>query len=566
VTQTDNASIAPHVPSRAAGLGWLVLILATLYVCYFRSLGALGFVGPDEPRYAWVARALVETGDWVTPRLYGKPWFEKPALYYWGAALSFKLFGVSDVTARLPCAIAALLATLGMAWLGWRLYGAETARWLLLLLPTTVAMIGFSHAAATDMPFAAALTLAMICVAILLGLVRNGDTPILPRTPWLALLGFFLGLAVLAKGPAAIVLAGGAVFLWALLTKRWRDAFGCFHPVAIASFCLTALPWYVLCARRNPDFFRVFIIEHNFKRYLTLEFQHIQPFWFYVPILLLAIFPWTVLVLAPVKQILDFRGLSHPERTRLLFLLCWPAFTFLFFTASRSKLPGYVLPAVPPLVLLLTQAFAKTTEWTSQRLCGVALGASFIAAALVFLAASKRLPTYTDVEPSPLSTQIAVIAFFGGATIVLVGFLRHQKAALLLAVGVSLLLVERTNALLANIDRGLTARGSLAEAARIWPDFHLESAATWQLRRSLLYQLDFYAHSPLPEWTPSHSRPMWLFVEPGSEPKLRSLGFSCPNYRIYPAILCCKDSASVGGLGALGGLGSDGGLGSGANR
>ena len=146
---------------------------------------------------------MAETGDWVTPRLYGKPWFEKPPLFYWGAALSFKLFGVSEAAARLPSAISALLATLALAWLALRLYGAETARWLLLLLPTTVGMIGFSHAAATDMPFSGMLTIAMVCAAVVLGLTRNENSPILPRTPWLALIlfGFFLGLAVLAKGP-----------------------------------------------------------------------------------------------------------------------------------------------------------------------------------------------------------------------------------------------------------------------------------------------------------------------------------------------------------------------------
>ena len=277
-----------------ARIAWAVLILATLYVCYFSHLGAIGFVGPDEPRYAWIARDMAETGDWVTPRLYGKPWFEKPPLYYWGAAVCFKLFGVSETAARLPSAISALLGTLALAWLAWRLYGAETARWLLLLLPTTVGMIGFSHAAATDMPFTGMLTIAMVCAAVVLRLVPAGaggasSAPTDSSTPWAALilLGFFLGLAVLAKGPAGIILCGGAVFFWAIFTKRWRDASRLFHPVAIGAFCLTALPWYILCARRNPDFFRIFFIEHNFKRYLTPEFQHIQPFWYYGPILLL---------------------------------------------------------------------------------------------------------------------------------------------------------------------------------------------------------------------------------------------------------------------------------------
>src|SRR5436853_2393321 len=222
--------------STARQVGWATLIAATLCVCYFSHLGAIGFVGPDEPRYAWIARNMAETGDWVTPRLYAKPWFEKPPLYYWGAALCFRLFGVSEAAARLPSAISALLATLAIAWLAWRVYRAETARWVLLLLPTTVGMIGFSHAAATDMPFTGMLTVAMVCAAVL-GLTdanendgraqsRAAGTPLPGSRPhvWapLLLFGFFLGLAVLAKGPAGVILCGGAIFFWALFTKLWR--------------------------------------------------------------------------------------------------------------------------------------------------------------------------------------------------------------------------------------------------------------------------------------------------------------------------------------------------------
>src|SRR2546423_5192742 len=143
-----STEIAPQKEetSVAARVGWIALICVTLFVCYFSHLGALGFVGPDEPRYAWIARDMAETSDWVTPSLYGKPWFEKPPLFYWGAALSFKLFGVSEAAARQPSALFALFATLAMGWLASRLYGAETSRWLLLLLPSTVGMIGFSHA------------------------------------------------------------------------------------------------------------------------------------------------------------------------------------------------------------------------------------------------------------------------------------------------------------------------------------------------------------------------------------------------------------------------------------
>src|SRR5258708_3212284 len=301
---------------------------------------------------------MAETGDWVTPRLYGKPWFERPVLYSWGAALCSKLFGVSEAAARLPSAISALLATLALAWLALRLYGEETARWLLLLLPPPVGMIGFSHAAATDMPFSGMLTVAMVCAAVILDLTRNENTPVLPRTPWLALLllGFFLGLAVLAKGPAAIILSGGGSFFWALFTKRWREAFRLFHPAALLSFCITALPWYILCARRNPVFFRTFIIEHNFKRYLTPEFQHIQPFWFYGGILLIAFLPWAaILVWTSVAGVLRLVR-RRKCGSGMVFLLCWASFCIVFFSLSQSKLPGYILPGGPALGLSLALA------------------------------------------------------------------------------------------------------------------------------------------------------------------------------------------------------------------
>jgi len=130
-----------------------------LYVCFFSRLSALGFVGPDEPRYANVARAMLGSGDWVTPRLNGQPWLEKPALYYWAAAAAFRIFGVNEFAARLPSALAATLATLGLAWPALRLYGGKTAWYVLLLLPTSAGMFGFARAATTDMLFSSTLAL-----------------------------------------------------------------------------------------------------------------------------------------------------------------------------------------------------------------------------------------------------------------------------------------------------------------------------------------------------------------------------------------------------------------------
>jgi 4-amino-4-deoxy-L-arabinose transferase-like glycosyltransferase len=541
VTET-TAPIAKDLRTNtAARIGWAILILATLYVCYFGHLGAIGFVGPDEPRYAWIARDMAETGDWVTPRLYGKPWFEKPPLFYWGAALSFKLFGVSEAAARLPSAISALLATLVLAWLALRLYGAETARWLLLLLPTTVGMIGFSHAAATDMPFASMLTIAMVCAAVALGLTRNENTPILPRTPWLALIlfGFFLGLAVLAKGPAAIILSGGAIFFWALITKHWRDAFRLFHPAAIVSFCLTALPWYILCARRNSDFFRIFIIEHNFKRYLTPEFQHIQPFWYYVPIMLLAVLPWTLMLAGLVHDLRRPLEVGCWRMSPRLYFACWIAFTFAFYSASKSKLPGYVLPAIPPLGLLLSQSVSLRIRKIVQgsRWIGITSGTALFTIGV--LAALQ--------SDSSQFTSAALALVGGGLVSAVLGNLRRLSPCLV--IGVLAVIVAINLALSGTtgraIDSSVSARSALEAAQIVWNDYSTERSSTYKLQRSFQYSLNFYFHRELPEWSPNRAQPGWVYA-PGKEThELRDLGLSCPFNALRHAVIVCEDPGST---------------------
>jgi 4-amino-4-deoxy-L-arabinose transferase-like glycosyltransferase len=532
--------------SAAARIGWAILIIATLYVCYFSHLGAIGFVGPDEPRYAWIARDMAETGDWVTPRLYGKPWFEKPPLYYWGAAACFKLFGVSETAARLPSAISALLATLALAWLALRLNGAETARWLLLLLPTSVGMIGFSHAAATDMPFSGMLTIAMVCAAVILGLTRNENTPILPRTPWLALVlfGFFLGLAVLAKGPAAIILCGGAFFFWAIFTKRWRDAFRLFHPVAVAAFCLTALPWYILCARRNPDFFRIFIIEHNFKRFLTPEFQHIQPFWFYVPVLLVAFLPWTVLlsgaVIRAVKAHSPIRNI--PETS--WFFICWAGFCIAFFTISRSKLPGYVLPAIPGIGALLSHDLSRRLQQglTSARWACVEVALALIAMGVAAELEGGKIPFATDIYPAPTVSQFYVLMFLAGIAIGALAVLRRAQIALVIAAfALPIFLIFGTGNSW-TLDEGVSARPAALDALHHLTNADLDKATVYKLKRGLAFGLNFYLGRELQEWIPDNPQHSIIFTSFASAQELEKLGVQCGAYIAYPAVMICEAS------------------------
>ncbi|MBZ5702860.1 MAG: glycosyltransferase family 39 protein [Acidobacteriia bacterium] len=522
---------SPETPlRRAAKIGWGALIAATLYVCYFSQLGAIGFVGPDEPRYAWIARGMAESGDWVTPRLYGQPWFEKPVLYYWGGALSFKLFGVSEAAARLPSAVSALLATLALAWLAWRLYGAETARWLLLLLPTSVGMIGFSHAAATDMPFSGMLTIAMAAAAVILGLTRDTSDTSPQPTPWLALLafGFFLGAAVLAKGPAAVILSGGAVFFWAVFTRRWRDAFRLFHPAALAAFFATALPWYILCARRNPDFFRVFIIEHNFKRYLTPEFRHIQPFWYYLPIVALAVFPWTLLIVPMLgKAVKGLRAGSRPG-SRGILMLCWALFPIAFFSLSKSKLPGYILPAIPPLVLLACRSAMELLRSTSRR---SRWGLEWIALTPVFLALALLVSNFyehANFKPSPPhGYKYALLLIIIGETLALAALIgaRRRNAALLSSVLAVVLLVQAIEHWqLPTMDGYLTPRKTVRMVLAADPA--PQNVFTARMDRSWQYALNFYFHRELPEWTPASPTPSYVFASGAGLAALREHGIA----------------------------------------
>jgi 4-amino-4-deoxy-L-arabinose transferase-like glycosyltransferase len=543
-------------PTLLARIGWAVLIIATLYVCYFSHLGAIGFVGPDEPRYAWIARDMAETGDWVTPRLYGKPWFEKPPLLYWGAALSFKLFGVSDAAARLPSAISALLATLALAWLALRLYGAETARWLLLFLPTTVGMIGFSHAAATDMPFSAMLSIAMVAAAVVVGLGQGSNGSVVgdvaargalrpssgqasPSSTRVRLalvcFGFFLGLAVLAKGPAGIILCGGSVSFWAVFTKRWRDTFRLLHPAAIGAFCVTALPWYVLCARRNPDFVRVFIIEHNFKRYLTPEFQHIQPFWYYIPILLIALLPWTLLFLLFMKDAARlWRGTGWFNSPRLFFT-CWVIFPVLFFSMSKSKLPGYILPALLPLGLPMAHGISSHVVKTlrDDRWSTIGSGMTLIALGiLVFL----------QVEWIDLGSVSSVLTATG-LTMVMLGSLRRSCGALLLGVvglngAIALTLAGTTGQ---TLDQRLSSRPAITAAFKVWSNFSPEHSSTYNLQRSFQYSLNFYFHRELPAWSPDRAGSGWVFASGKQVIELRNQGLTCPFVALRRAVIVCED-------------------------
>jgi 4-amino-4-deoxy-L-arabinose transferase-like glycosyltransferase len=496
---------------------WTAIVAALVCVlCLFSNLGVIGLVGPDEPRYVWIARAMAETGDWITPRLYGVPWFEKPILYYWAAAIGFRLNLSPEWAARLPSAIAALLAALAIAWLGWKFYGVRDG-WSRtpavvapLIFSAGVAGIAFARAATPDMLFAASITLAMASCAGVQS--RNGELRSQAHVPAftpsrdlkaLALFGACLGLSVLAKGPAGLILAAGAVGLWALLTRKWYAVFRLAHPVAVSAFAVVALPWYFICALRNPDFLHVFILQHNFERYLTPLFQHKQPFWFFVPITIFALLPWTAFLLGCLPEVMELRRVKSWQSSPGLFFACWAIFPVVFFSFSQSKLPGYILPVIPPLALLASVGAIRAFEQRRRMALAIAAGTALVWIALaIYLLHTLTSAPLRQAFPNHVSLIVAIVIALTAVAALLV--FAGYRQNLLLAVGICCATVVAT-LLVANLiilpqlDPAISAR---PYAATLRNDLHPERIFTFELKRSWTYGLAFYFRRELPQWSP----------------------------------------------------------------
>jgi 4-amino-4-deoxy-L-arabinose transferase-like glycosyltransferase len=339
--------------------GWLLLLLATAIV-YFYGLGRAPLVGADEPRYAQVAREMYLRGDALTPTLGGHTWFEKPALVYWAAMAGYKLFGVSEWSARLGAACAGWLTVLLVGWTAKRVEEREgaRARWLQLAAgasaATSAGLIVFSRGVNFD------VFITMTVAGALASFFAADIETDARRKRWL-LAGFYawMGAALLAKGLIGIVLPVGVVGVYYLLRRRWPDVWksafwGLFITAGIAAL------WYApVVARHGTTFIDEFFIKHHFARYLSNKYHHPQPFWFYLAITPALVLPWSAFLASALYQARrwTWRGDDAASKLRL-FALAWLLFPLLFFSVSGSKLPGYILPALPGAALLAGERLA----------------------------------------------------------------------------------------------------------------------------------------------------------------------------------------------------------------
>ena len=369
-----------------------IFCAGVLYLTLFYQLGNLAFVGADEPRYARVGEEMNLKDEYITPTLDFRPWLEKPPLLFWIESASFRIFGVSERTARLPVAVLSLLCLLSLGSFLHRFAGMRTGILGVLILSTSGLFFVYARAASTDAPMVATFTMGLLGA---FWATRAGTL-----LPALAA-GVCLGLAVLAKGPVALILFLGVFGLYFLFLQsiRWSRS----QVLAMAAaFLLTSVPWFFLVWRTNGyAFVSTFWINHHLARFLTDIHHHTQPFWYYLPVLLLGFFPWVCFLPSSFRRVWEKRRSLDEDSVGLeLFLWLAVIVPFVFFSAGRSKLPGYVLPAVPPMAAL---AALQWNRWMDPE-AGLppALRNGFLAMGLVGLALSGALLWgFTSVYETP---------------------------------------------------------------------------------------------------------------------------------------------------------------------
>ena len=360
---------------------WLVLLLAVVAV-YFYGLGSAPLLGPDEPRYAQVAREMNARGDWVTPTLGGHTWFEKPALLYWLMMAGYSVFGVSEFAARFGSACAGVLTLLLIGWVGRRaeLTAGEWMRPFGLtcaaVMASSAGLLVFSRGASFDIVLTATVTASLACFFV--SEIERDER----RRRWL-LAGFYasVGLSLLAKGLVGIVIPAGVVGLYFVLRRRLP------HPLRLGLISGTlicaavAALWYApVIARHGQAFVEEFFVRQHFARYVSNKYHHPQPFYFYVPIMALLALPWTAFLaggLASLRE-LNWRAEDAPSKLRVL-AFAWLVVPVLFFSLSGSKLPGYVLPAVPGAALLAAERVLRYLRGGEGRLAMRLTGALALA-------------------------------------------------------------------------------------------------------------------------------------------------------------------------------------------
>jgi len=355
----------------------LLMLLAAFAIAWFCNLGYRHLAKSDEGRYAEIPREMVASGDWLTPRLNGFKYFEKPALQYWATAAAFSAFGATEWAARLWPGLAGFFGVLLVYWTGHRLSGPPAGLYGAAVAASAAMYVALGHMLTLDM----GLTFFMSAAVFAIALAQRDQASEADCRRWMLLAWAAAALAVLSKGLIGIALPAGAVALYVLVERDWKRLARLHIVRGGLLFLAITAPWFVTVSLANPEFFRYFFIHEHFERFLTREHGRYEPVWYFVPVVLVGIIPWIVSLFPALWSAWTRSPGAHFQSQR--FLLVWCAVVFAFFSASSSKLASYILPMLPALALIAGHYLASAGRRVALAHAAVAalLGIALIAAA-----------------------------------------------------------------------------------------------------------------------------------------------------------------------------------------
>lgn len=387
---------------------WTLLIVFALTLLYV--LGARTLVPPDEGRYAEMGREMFASGDWITTRLNGIKYFEKPPLQTWMNALTFSLFGVGEWQARLWTGLCGLFGVVLVGVAGARVFGARVGFYAALVLGSSFYWVACSQIDSLDMSLSAMMALALCALLV----AQRDDAGVAERRNWMLACWAGMALAVLAKGLIGVVLPGGVLVVYTLVARDW-GIWKRLHIVkGVLLFLLIAAPWFVLVGLKNPEQPHFFFIHEHFERFLLKEHHREAAWWIFFALLAGGSAPW-IGVLAQSLWTGARRGSDETGtfRPRLLTLV-WIVFITLFFTKSNSKLPGYILPVFPAVALLIGHYLDVGTR--RSRIVTAALAALFGVALLITVPFMEKIAKhpgeaamYAAYQPWVLAAGIVLL-------------------------------------------------------------------------------------------------------------------------------------------------------------
>ena len=402
---------------RSSWLRDILLILLVVGTLLGYGLGDRALWEPDEGRYSEIPREMVVTGDYVTPRLNGVKYFEKPPLFYWAQASAIRAFGLNEWALRLWPALFTLFGVITVYVAGRKLFDRRTGLLGASVLATSLLYFYMGRAITLDMSVSVLLSAALF--AFLLG---TREPLGLRRRGWMWAFYTFAALATLAKGLIGIVIPGMIIGAWILLLNNWRVLKEMYLPSGLLLFLIVAAPWHVLVSEANPEFLNFYFIHEHFLRFTTKIHRRYEPMWFFLPILLVGLLPWVAFLGQALRFNLPPSWALRREHKETLFLGLWAGLVFVFFSISGSKLIPYILPVFPPLALLLGRYFSHA--WTNDQLRGLRSGYWAVLGLGIALAAILGGVPHLGVAYAKVmeySGMLSTYFFYAGAAIAAIG-------------------------------------------------------------------------------------------------------------------------------------------------